>query len=578
MKNLKKLVSVVLTLALLISTMATSVIAVSYADVETTDANFEAIDILSGLNILKGDEVGNFNPDAEIKRSEVAAVIARALGQEGAALGTTGYSSFADVSADHWAVGYINWAAQQGIVNGRDAQTFDPDAPVKYQEVTKMLVEALGYGPLAAKRGGYPTGHMVIASSNSITSGVSLAGDANAPRKIVAQLVYNALDVPLMDASIITASGDDEYAIYNGKGDNERRTILSYYLEIAKVEAQVIATSKGKLDNGSEIKLDRDDEEEAQLYITSLVSYDKLDDTYYDGDYDAKTKVTAYCGNTNADDLLGYYVIAYVGKDDNDDDRIYAITPDTKKTEILEVADWVDVVKAGDPYEVEYYVDGDTSDDAEEIEVAKDADVIINGTYIGALNSKFTETQINELLADEACNVVFMGDKNEDEYSYVFVTVYEYDQVIEVDVENETIDTENGSVDLSSEDLRYTIILDGEEIALGDLAENDVLNMVWQDYDDIYDSTFVEIYVSRDVVEGVVTEYSSDDKEYVIDGTAYKMSDDSDSLSLGDEGTFYLTIDGKIFNMIVTAASKIMHLLQDLTKLLNLVQIHGMLK
>ena len=502
MKNLKKLVSVVLTLALLISTMATSVIAVSYADVETTDANFEAIDILSGLNILKGDEVGNFNPDAEIKRSEVAAVIARALGQEGAALGTTGYSSFADVSADHWAVGYINWAAQQGIVNGRDAQTFDPDAPVKYQEVTKMLVEALGYGPLAAKRGGYPTGHMVIASSNSITSGVSLAGDANAPRKIVAQLVYNALDVPLMDASIITASGDDEYAIYNGKGDNERRTILSYYLEIAKVEAQVISTSKGKL-SGSDIKLDRDDEEEVQIAITSLVNYDKLDDTYYDGDYDKGEKPVAYCGGTDADDMLGYYVIAYIGKDDNDDDRIYAITPNTKKTEILEVYDWVDSVKAGDPYEVEYYVDGDTSDDAEEIEVAKNATVIINGTNAGALSA-----QDADLLTEQASNVVFMGNKNEDVYDYVFVTVYNYDQVIEVDVENETIDTENTSIDLSDEDLRYTIILDGEEIALGDLQENDVLNIVWQNIDYYDKSTFVEIYVSRDVVEGVVTEYS----------------------------------------------------------------------
>ena len=53
MKNLKKLMSVVLTVALLVSSLATSVIAVDYADVNTTDVNFEAIDILSGLNILK---------------------------------------------------------------------------------------------------------------------------------------------------------------------------------------------------------------------------------------------------------------------------------------------------------------------------------------------------------------------------------------------------------------------------------------------------------------------------------------------------------------------------------------------
>ena len=158
MKNLKKLVAVVLTLAMIISSLAVSVSASIYSDVDTSSSYAEAVDILSSLNILKGDDEGKFNPDSDIKRSEFAAVVARALGQENAANGAKGFSKFADVSVEHWAVGYINWAAQQGIVNGRDANTFDPDSPVKYQEAVKMLVAAIRYEPIAYVSGRYAIG------------------------------------------------------------------------------------------------------------------------------------------------------------------------------------------------------------------------------------------------------------------------------------------------------------------------------------------------------------------------------------------------------------------------------------
>ena len=150
-----------------------------------------------------------------------------------------------------------------------------------------------------------------------------------------------------------------------------------------------------------------------------------------------------------------------------------------------------------------------------------------------------------------------MGDKNADVYDYVFVTLYEYAMVSEANVEDENIEvTEGDAILLDDEDLRYTISLDGEEIALGDLQENDILNMVWQKYDNRADSAYVDIYVTRDTVEGSVTEYDPDEAAYTIAGVSYKTWNGDDSLALGDEGTFYLTIDGKIYDMIVTSASK----------------------
>ena len=334
MKNLKKLVSIVLSLSMLIGVMAVSVSAKSYSDVETSAAYFEAVDILSGLKILEGDEEGNFNPDAEIKRSEFAAVVCRALGQENAANGSKGFTKFSDVSTDHWAVGYINWAAQQKIVNGIGDNQFAPDAPVKYQEAVKMLVAALGYEPMATRKGGYPTGYMVVAASNNM--GVSgVGGTENAARKVVAQLTYQALDVPLMDASYFSTSGADEYLVYNGKNGTDPKTILSQYLTVAKIKADVTATARS---NDNYYKKNG---EQVQLKMTACYTPFTWDDLDYvmggNGDFANNRTLDAMVGETNAGEYLGYKVVAYVGFDDDDNYTLYAITPDLKSNNMLTV-------------------------------------------------------------------------------------------------------------------------------------------------------------------------------------------------------------------------------------------------
>ena len=329
MKNLKKLVSVVLSLAMVISAMTFTASAKTYGDVETSSKYFEAIDILSSLGILQGDEQGNFNGDAEIKRSEFAAVVCRAMGQENAAKGSASEQRFTDVASNHWAAGYINWAAGQKIVNGKGDGIFDPDAPVKYEEAVKMLVSALGYEPLATRKGGYPTGYMVVAASNGINSGVSLAGSANAPRNIVAQLTYNALDVPLMDSSYVTKNGQDEYNIYDGT-DYARRTLLSYYLDITKVKAVVDATS-----TSLESLAKKNGENQVRLVLKNAYKFEWED--ILDGSYEKDDRFTLLTGDVNATDYIGYTVIAYVGENENDEYVLSAMTVDAKSVDTLEV-------------------------------------------------------------------------------------------------------------------------------------------------------------------------------------------------------------------------------------------------
>ncbi len=555
MKNLKKLVSIVLSLSMLIGVMAVSVSAKSYSDVETSAAYFEAVDILSGLKILEGDEEGNFNPDAEIKRSEFAAVVCRALGQENAANGSKGFTKFSDVSTDHWAVGYINWAAQQKIVNGIGDNQFAPDAPVKYQEAVKMLVAALGYEPMATRKGGYPTGYMVVAASNNM--GVAgVGGTENAARKVVAQLTYQALDVPLMDASYFSTSGADEYLVYNGKNGTDPKTILSQYLTVAKIKADVTATARS---NDNYYKKNG---EQVQLKMTACYTPFTWDDLDYvmggNGDFANNRTLDAMVGETNAGEYLGYKVVAYVGFDDDDNYTLYAITPDLKSNNMLTVEKDIEEPEynANGTSLFYYWEDVDNDRDPEEVEIAEDFDLYVNGVeYSGNKENAFNKLK-------DANKVVFMGDKSSDEYDKIFATFYNYEMVVAVNAEEETIETANATLDLNADSrgndkFKYTLTLDGNPIELADLEENDVLNIVFpvDDIDNIegpdYDSdvNFIDIIVTRNTVEGMVDGQGTDDDEYYIDGTEYKIAPNASTLNIGDTGIFYLTIDGKILDM-----------------------------
>lgn len=554
MKNLKKLVSVVLSLAMVISTMAVTVSAKSFGDVDTTAGYYEAVNVLSDLAILEGDEQGNFNGDADIKRSEFAAVVCRAMGQENAANGSKGTTTFTDVAADHWASGYINWAAQQKIVNGKGNGIFDPDAPVKYEEAIKMLVVALGYEPLAQNKGGYPTGYFVVAASNAINSGVSLNGSANAPRKVVAQLTYNALDVPLMDAGSITVGGYNEYNIYDGT-DNTRRTLLSYYHDITKVKAKVNATAIT-----SERLAKKNGDNQVELDLINAYKFDWED--ILDGNYDNDkfSSITLSVGETNAEDYLGYTVVAYIGLDDNDDYVLKAITPDTKSVDLLEVTDNIEVSNYA-TRSFEYYENENDLRTQKVDLVGKDKEltVYLNGK---ALDSAAAAATLFDSLKDEtASKIVFMGDKSAGEYDKVFVTQYRYGLVEEVKLEDELVkftesDCGTYTLDLSKETrgdkFTYSLTLeDGTPIELKDLQENDVLNIICANPGSIGDDDdsiiYMDIVVTRKSVEGAVTEEVKKNEKYIINGEEYKLNAKTEPrVDVGDTGRYFLTIDNKV--------------------------------
>lgn len=216
-------------------------------DVEGTDLEGPVTKLMA-LEVLTGYPDGTFQPDGTITRAEFAAVAVRLLGLERAAQISAGSTAFTDVSADHWASGYINIASNRDIIAGYPDGTFEPGDNVTYAEALTILVRVLGYGPEADEQGNWPANYVSKAAELDITDDVSFAAGSPATRGDIAMMSDNSLDVERM---VRVGYGDE--ATYEVDEDD---TLLDR-LGVEEVEGRVtdIARTDSRLDD-DEIRID----------------------------------------------------------------------------------------------------------------------------------------------------------------------------------------------------------------------------------------------------------------------------------------------------------------------------------
>ena len=102
-----------------------------------THANRRAIEALAARGIINGMGDGTFGPDKTMTRAQFAAIVVRGLG-----LPQQAVTVFGDVKATDWHAPYVGTAYTYGIVNGRSANTFDPNGTITRQEAALMVARA----------------------------------------------------------------------------------------------------------------------------------------------------------------------------------------------------------------------------------------------------------------------------------------------------------------------------------------------------------------------------------------------------------------------------------------------------
>lgn len=567
-KNLKKVISSVAALTMVASSVAA--FAVDFPDVESTASYAQAVQELSALDVISGYDDGTFGPDKLVTRAEITKMIVDALAERSSAEASTESTKFADVSADHWAKGYINQGVANGFIAGMSDTEFDPDANVTYVQAQKMLVSAIGYETYAQAQGGWPTGYKTYAASLDITKGISgITDSTELTRAQVAQMIDNAMDAPLC----VIASWKTEWngsktpnlEVRDGKEGRAYETLFTEKHDAYKVYGRVTETSKTGLVDTDKVtfqveKADNFDDEEVKA--------------------DLPVSEDMYIGDSKADNYLRTYSQALIQKNDDDEFTILSIAAAAANKSVTVASEDFDENKSTD--EALYFFPAGTTKGSTKYQLDTTNGVTI---YINGVESSKSIAELRDYLDNNETASVTLQKETETgststsaKYNTIMVSSYVTAIVDEViDKTNETsvnFDTYSSgikakmTVNKDDDNYTYSFKLDGKDIEAKDLQQNDVLNISYDTTRSFKDSSFYDVIVTRNVVDGVKCTSINDSKgEYTIGGTKYKAAEGMDiDVETSTEYSLYLDHFGRIAKADENSVTKNYGVLKNIYK------------
>lgn len=232
---MKKILGALLSVCML----ATVVTIPSYAAESAWERDEDITALLSALDIMVGDDDGDFMLDSPVTRAQMAKIAVASSSYKNTVAVGIQFSPFSDVKGTYWGAPYIRAAVSAGIVEGYIDGIFRPDGQVTLEEAVTMMLRVLGY--TADDFGAsYPYGQMGLANSLKMTEGINAVIGEPLTRREVARLVCNTLQVKskttnheliaihdcaiIEDVTIIASSVDD-----SSLADNEISTSSGKY-------------------------------------------------------------------------------------------------------------------------------------------------------------------------------------------------------------------------------------------------------------------------------------------------------------------------------------------------------------
>lgn len=573
-KNLKKVISSVAALTMVASSVAA--FAVDFPDVESTASYAQAVQELSALDVISGYDDGTFGPDKLVTRAEITKMIVDALAERSSAEASTESTKFADVSADHWAKGYINQGVADGFIAGMSDTEFDPDANVTYVQAQKMLVSAIGYETFAQGQGGWPTGYKTYAASLDITKGISGIKDSTElTRAQVAQMIDNAMDAPLC----VIAGWKPEWngtqtpnlEVRDGKEGRAYETLFTEKHDAYKVYGRVTETSKTTSGMDSDKVSFR--VEKADNFDGNEVKSSNVSDT--DGGDEM------YIGDSKADNYLKTYAQALIQKNDDDEYTILSIAAAAANKSVTVASEDFDENKSTD--EALYFFPAGTTKGSTkyQLDTTGGVTIYVNGVKQDGMSIEDLRKMLDE---NETASVTLQKEtevgstSTSAKYNTIMVSSYVtaiVDEVVdktnETSVNFDTYSTGIGAkmtVNKDDDNFTYSFKLDGKDIEAKDLQQNDVLNIAYDTTGSFRESSFYDVIVTRNVVDGVKCTSRNDSKgEYTIGGTKYKAAEGMDiDVETSTEYSLYLDHFGRIAKADENSVTKNYGVLKNIYK------------
>lgn len=471
-----------------------------YKDVNGGTAFGSAINLLTELGIVSGDDNGYFKPNAKITRGEFARMITNIWPEDSR---INGELPFDDIADEEWLKEAVSNVYGYNIMVGDGGTKFRPNDMITGAETVKTLVTLLGYTEMTEYMGEYPYGYFKIAARIGMMEDSEVEADSLITRKQAAKLIANSLDIDMMDVSGIK-NGENMYETVD-------ETLLTKYRSIYNSKGIITANEFTGIDTKNGVKTGTvkilDDDNDEYIYST---------------------------GSTDAGEYLGSRVKYYYHTDKHDQKTLLVI--EEYKTTVNEIE--AENITGINGETITYY-----KDESKKIQkISLTAPVIKNGVYMGKLAHALTDKD----LAVDSGSVVFIDNNNDSKADVIIIKSFVTGIIDNVSVNMNKIFLKNAeAIEFDFDNEANRIIKDSKKIEAEDLNVFDVVSIMKSD-----DSDIITVYVSSyQPIEGAIELYSGEYRlsdRINFDGIVYSREDLQNKLKLIPSATVYLNFKKEI--------------------------------
>lgn len=534
MKKTKRIISVIVAFAMML-TMALPVMAANgFSDVPLTHQYYTAITNLTSEGILNGMGDGVFQPEGPVTRAQFTKIVCYALSMGDLQYSEEERSIFKDVVPSHWAANNILTAYKRGIVNGLGDNLFGPENGVRYEDAVIMVMRALGYSDKEANRyrgenGAYYAGYMSLASNKKLLKGIKDAKIGEVmTRGAIAQLVDNMLDTEQI------VDGESQGSIRDEIGSSQ------------KMEGKVIAAYNVSIYDGYTNNCKK--YEIALETATGEVLFD-----IYDYDVDIY-------------DILGRSVTIYYEEEVGASDIVTNIALQPGKNKEVKID--FDLIESYDSSSIEYFTSADRTE-TEEIEYLSASDNLYNGKATAKTIEEILEDDWKNVLTKKSGYITLVCSRSDNVADVAFINTYEtvivnYVEKTNLKVYGRNAYTTGIILDVEDRTQNVSITLDGKNYEVTSLSSYDVLSISKsEDTDSNGKPDIINVLVSkssnskRGTVETILP--NSDGIKLKSNNTVYTIAPDCQAVG-GDLGagkyvTLWLDAFGKVARYEITTES-----------------------
>lgn len=392
-----------------------------------------------------------------------------------------------------------------GYMNGMTETHFGPNYDVTMLQAVKVIITMLGYAPMAEAKGGYPDGYINAASTIKLTSGMAFAPGDYATYGQVAELIYNALDIPVYETGAI---GDDyiEYV-------KSEETFLKACLGLTRAEGIVT-------DNGA-----------TSLYGASKVGKNVIV-------VGGESIFIENCGY--AREFIGREVEAYYMETSGKKHLVYACISEYDEAITIAAEDYVSYKNGKFSY---YNEKGKL--ESENLTKAK---LIYNGAAVGS----WSTSELENIAFGDITIASTTGDK----YDVIIVNDYMVGQVTKKDAATEKVFTQdlfNGmaavkTLDLSDRNEAIVTVEDakGNALTFADVETGDIVSVLKSRNDAvlkvIVNKAKQTDFILEDYSQSDELTISSETQSFVIEN--HENLKDAEPLTVGASYTIYFDFMG----------------------------------